>query len=104
MTTTNELVRSDCLGRIRVSVSQREAILDACETSGMSGPQFAAHHGVKYQTFATWLQKRRRADGGYPALPAPDNFPTLILAEVEAPVSERPLAATPLEIRLPGEA
>jgi len=63
-----------------------------------------AHRLLKYQTFATWLQKRRRAGGGYPALPAPDNFPTLILAEVEAPMPGRPPATTPLEIRLPGEA
>lgn len=44
---------------------RREAILDAFERSGMSGQAFATHIGVKYTTFATWVQKRRRTRGDY---------------------------------------
>jgi hypothetical protein len=41
MTTTNEtLVRLDCIGRIRFSRAQREGLLNAYESSGLSGPQF----------------------------------------------------------------
>lgn len=108
MTTTKEdghLIKVDTIGRVRTAAPQREALLDAYETSGLSGPEFAARHGVKYQTFATWLQKRKRRTGGYPAMAAPDGggaFP-LLLAEVECP-DRLPPSTVPLEIRLPGGA
>lgn len=110
MTTTKDdggkLIRVDAIGRMRTAAPQREALLDAYESSGLSGPEFAARHGVKYQTFATWLQKRKRRTGGYPAMAAPDGggvFP-LLLAEVECSEGA-PAATTPLlEVRLPGEA
>jgi hypothetical protein len=39
--------------------------LDEYERSGMSGPEFAQYLGIRYQTFATWVQKRRkRKEGG----------------------------------------
>ncbi|WAC21095.1 hypothetical protein OVA24_06825 [Luteolibacter sp. SL250] len=87
MTTTKEdgkLIKVDAIGRVRTAAAQREALLDAYESSGLSGPEFAARHGVKYLTFATWLQKRKRRTGSYPALAHPDGtkaFPVL-LAEV----------------------
>jgi hypothetical protein len=44
-------------------------------------------HGVNYQTFASWIQKRRKEQGSYPALPAGSGEPLkLTLAEVELPV------------------
>ncbi len=54
------LIRQDRLGRMRFTREQRESLLDAYEASGLTGPQFAALHGVAYQTFATWAQKRRK--------------------------------------------
>ena len=33
--------------------------------SGVSGTKFAAVAGVNYQTFASWVQKRRKATGAY---------------------------------------
>jgi len=54
------LLKTDALGRVQTSPQKREAILDAFEASGMRGPAFARHIGVKYPTFATWVQKRRR--------------------------------------------
>ena len=58
MTAMNEsLIRQDRLGRMRFTREQREDLLDACEASGLTGPQFAALHGVAYQAFATfWLK------------------------------------------------
>lgn len=43
---------------------QRKAILDEFERSGLPAAQFAARVGVKYQTFATWVQKRRKTGDG----------------------------------------
>lgn len=60
-----DILKTDVLGRITVGRVQREAILDAFEASGMSGQAFALHHEIKIQTFASWIQKRRRARGDY---------------------------------------
>jgi hypothetical protein len=38
-------------------------LLDAFDASVMSGKAFAKHHGINYQTFASWVQKRRRSRG-----------------------------------------
>jgi hypothetical protein len=54
------LLKSDRLGRARFTASQRNAFLDAYEKGALSGPQFAQVHGLKYQTFASWRQKRQR--------------------------------------------
>lgn len=35
------------------------------ERSGLSGTKYAELIEVKYQTFATWLQKRKRERGAY---------------------------------------
>ena len=88
------------MGRLRFTREQREALLDAFESSGLSGTRFAAAHGVKYQTFATWVQKRKQ-----PAAPLPAGHPlpaalALALAEVETcPAAPREAA---VELRLPG--
>jgi len=47
------------LGRMHRTPQQREQILDEYEHSGLSGPKFAALCGVKYQTFAAWLARRK---------------------------------------------
>ena len=73
------ILKTDCLGRVRTPLAQREALLDAFERSGLSGMKFAALHGVKYPSFANWVQQRKRrrltahAGGeGYPG-PTPDH-------------------------------
>ena len=43
---------------------KREALLAEYERSGMSVRGFAKWSGVKYQTFATWVQQRRKAGTG----------------------------------------
>lgn len=55
------LVTTDSKGRLRVSREQRKAVLAKFEQSGMSAPKFAAVAGIKYSTFAGWLQRRRGA-------------------------------------------
>ena len=60
-----EILKQDRKGRVRTPKAKQEAILDEYDRSGMSGPEFAQYLGIKYQTFATWVQKRRkRKEGG----------------------------------------
>jgi hypothetical protein len=54
------ILKTDGLGRVRTPLAQREALLDAFERSGLSGMKFAALHGVKYPSFANWVQQRKR--------------------------------------------
>ena len=61
MTATHDtILKADRSGRLRLSPEQRFALLQAYQTSGLSGPRFAALHGVKYQTLATWIQKSKQ--------------------------------------------
>jgi transposase len=59
------LLKTDVLGRVKHTREQRERILDEFERSGTSGPKFAELVGVKYQTFATWMQERKRRGRAY---------------------------------------
>jgi hypothetical protein len=68
LTTTEQLLKTDALGRVRTPVARREMLLDEFEKSGLSGKKFAAMTGVSYQTFASWIQKRRRSRGDYEKL------------------------------------
>lgn len=42
-------------------------MLDEYERSGLSQAAFARQAGVKYPTFAHWVQERRREEPGQPA-------------------------------------
>jgi len=67
MTSTSDdeiILKSDAIGRVHMPKYKRELILDRFEESGMTGLAFAKHVGVKYPTFASWIQKRRRDRGG----------------------------------------
>ncbi len=55
------IFQRDTMGRVRVPAARREALLDEFERGGASGQAFAAMVGVRYSTFATWMQDRRRA-------------------------------------------
>ena len=67
-TPTDEVVlKKDVLGRVRTPKARREQLLDEFERSGLPGLKFAELAGIKYQTFATWAQKRRRKRGDYAA-------------------------------------
>lgn len=62
--TEARLIKTDVLGRMHRTPEQRERILDEYERSGLSGPKFAALCGVKYQTFASWLARRKSQRSG----------------------------------------
>lgn len=54
------ILKTDSRGRLRTPAPRREALLDEFQKSGLSGAKFAALSGIKYQTFANWVQQRRR--------------------------------------------
>lgn len=60
MSEEERVLTSDERGRVRVSAERRGALLDEFERSGMSGAKFARLAGIKYPTFALWMQKRKR--------------------------------------------
>ena len=98
-TTTPESppLKTDALGRIHVYPEHREALLDAFEKSSLSGIKFAAAHGIKYTTFANWVQKRRRERSQYE--PRSEPAPTALiesLVELDLPVAHKPRPEAPL--------
>lgn len=113
------ILKSDVLGRVTTTRGQREALLDEFERSGMKGVPFARLVGVKYPTFASWIQTRRRVRGGGAAKPRHEPpavvsaLPTRSLGWVEAVVAPSAAGALPalcgsaqaaLEVVLPGGA
>lgn len=63
------ILKRDVLGRVRSTGRQRTALLDEFERSALSGLQFAQVAGINYQTFASWMQNRRRTTGAYAGQP-----------------------------------
>ena len=77
-------VTLDTKGRVRTSEEQRRAILVQFDSSGMSAAQFAQRSGLKYSTFARWVQcyRRTKRPGRKP--------PVRLLEAVVAPASLGP--------------
>lgn len=87
-------VTVDTKGRVRTSKEQRRIILAEFERSVVSAAQFAQRSGVKYSTFAAWLQRHRRTK-------RPSVKPPVRL--LEAVVAQAPLTLA-LQVQLPGGA
>lgn len=105
-TTTTTTLKRDALGRVSTPRAQRDAMLDEFERSGLSAARFARAAGINYQTFATWVQRRKHALGDYEN--RPHREPAAIrLVEVVAQVAPATADASPgmdasaLEILLP---
>ena len=99
------VLKTDAGGRVRRSREQRERLLAEFERSGLSGPEFAALAGIKYQTFATWAQRRRqeRAAAETAKVPAAAADQVRWLEAVVAPASSAaPTQATVVVLQLPG--
>ena len=102
-TDTSELslIKTDALGRLHRTPQQREQILDEYERSGLSGPKFAALCGVKYQTFAAWLARRKsRKLAHRPRRRQPKASPQV--RWLEASVQPAATSAAGLVLKLPG--
>ncbi len=89
------VLKVDSLGWVQTPPERREALLDEFERSGMSGQAFAERYGIKYQTFCSWRQARRKAGKKGEA----EGF-TLALAEL--PKVDPAMARGPLSIELAG--
>lgn len=83
----------DRRGRRITPAERREELVAAWRQSGLTQAEFARREGVRYPTFASWVQQARKAAGGKQT-PAPQ----VRFAEVQAAAME---AAPLLEVRLP---
>lgn len=54
------IIKRDRTGRPRYTQQYKSEVLTAYKASGMSGPAFAEHCGLKYSTFAAWVAQERR--------------------------------------------
>jgi len=89
-------VTLDTKGRVRVSKEQQRLILAEFERSGISAAEFAKRSGIKYPTFAGWVQRHRR---NKPKAPPPG------MRLLEAVVEQAPRSGQlPLTLQLPGGA
>lgn len=104
--TDERILKTDVLGRVKTPLARREQLLEEFERSGLSGQKFAELVGVKYPTFATWAQKRRRAVGAYPvkALAARTDPVKWLEAVVEAAQPAGGKNPLPLVLEWPGGA
>jgi hypothetical protein len=91
--TTEVVLKQDVLGRVKTPKARREQLLDEFERSGLTGQKFGEVVGIKYQTFATWAQKRRRQRGAYPAVKTPKQLRWLeaVVGELPDPGGKNPL-------------
>ena len=93
------LLKIDAYGRRMYKKEFRENLLDAFESSSMSGANFAKEHGVRPQTLATWIQRRRQKQGG--SVPQQKDS-TRSLTLVSVAVEEASIPTVSLDLRLPG--
>lgn len=89
-------MRVDAKGRVRVSRERREALLAEYDRGGMSAKGFAEWAGIKYTTFAWWLQERRRGREQSAGVEAA----TVQWVEAEVASEERSRAIQSLKIEL----
>ena len=61
MNEAEQLLKVDVAWRVGTPRARREAPLDEFERGGAPAADFARLVGMKYPTFASWVQQRRRA-------------------------------------------
>lgn len=106
MDTTSIVLKTDRLGRVRTPARRREELLDEFARSGLSGTEFARLVGVRYTTFATWTQQRRKMNAARKPRAA-----TAVAAAAPAarfvqvvPGAQQDGGMAPLQVSLPGGA
>lgn len=105
MTSTTQavepIIKTDALGRMRTSAARRESLLAEFERSGLSAAKFAELSGIKYQTFAMWVQKRRRKAKVPGQAADPARWLEAVVEQARLPVAANGAA---LVLQLPGGA
>jgi len=102
MELSDQILKQDAAGRVWTPRAQREAALDEFERSGLPATKFAAQIGVKYQTFVSWRQKRRKERERAPAAEEERNARARMGGWIEATVGHP--AGGVLVVHLPGGA
>jgi transposase-like protein len=98
-TSAPALLKTDARGRVRATPERRAAILAEFDRSGVSAAQFARLAGIKYSTFAQWVQRHRRSR---PAR-KPARRSLRLLEAIVAPNAKSPVRTDePLRLHLPG--
>jgi hypothetical protein len=67
------IIKQDARGRMRTTRERRESLLAEYDRSAMTGRKFAKWAGIKYTTFANWLQTRRKSGCRERAAPVVEN-------------------------------
>lgn len=103
MTSTTQeverIIKTDVLGRMRTSAARRENLLAEFDRSGLSAAKFAELSGIKYQTFATWVQKHRRKVKVPDKAADPARWLEAVVEQAQLPVSAN---GAVLLLQLPG--
>ena len=92
---------------MRITRDRRERLLDEFEKSQLSAPQFAQLTGLKYSTFAAWINKRRGRHASLtPVLPgsAKDSTVKWLETVIDGPQGSLPASNSALKVRLPSGA
>ena len=89
--------RRDRRGRVNWPRERREQLLDEYEKSGLSQAAFARREGVRYPTFAHWVQERRRGTSTASPGRRPAVSPRFVEVGVPAAAS-----SSELSVSLPG--
>ena len=97
-----EILKTDGAGRVRTPKERRQTLLAEFESSGLSGARFAALAGIKYQTFAGWVARRKRSA----VTRVPDQSVNQVrwLEAVVTDAQQATSAQQPLKVHLPGGA
>ena len=90
------IIKTDRLGRTHYSADYKSQVLQAFESSSLSGPAFAKQCGIKYSTFAAWVGKQKREASADDRIKP---ITTFMVAEVPA----NSISGT-LKVTLPGGA
>ena len=117
-TLPDEILKRDALGRVRTPRARREALVEEFAQSGVSAKKFAALVGVNYQTFASWVQARRKARGQHPPVAGPVRLWEAVVEGgggearesvgapgllIELPGGSRISAASPVQLQMAAE-
>jgi hypothetical protein len=96
------LLKTDTKGRVQTPPERRETLLEEFERSGLSRAQFAQLSGIKYQTFASWVVRRRKQRGAVtPGMTSPNPVRWLEAVVTKAKMAHGE-AGAPVTLRLPG--
>lgn len=109
MTATQEgtkILKTDERGRVRTTRARRQELLEEFDRSGLAAPKFAALTGLKYQTLAGWLQRRRKERDEVAPVVTPGQESKVqwletVMEKAQVPPTAR---ACPLVVRLPSGA